>query len=114
MESKIKEVIDELVELCERAHINHNINNLFHVLIAYLRTPKEKSEYDYTINAVIASIILNTLDEMKETEVTLDKSELAILCKSIMINIDEEPTEEIKEEIKEDINVVKDEAKEGV
>src|SRR6185503_10753391 len=89
MDQKIKEVIDELIMLCEKAGINENQHNLLHVLIAYLRIPKIKEEEDYAINAVVASLINDILPHIKEEDLKVTKSELAIFCKSIMINNEE-------------------------
>jgi len=100
---KIEEVINDIKELCNNAKIT-DPTNLFHVLVAYLRDNEIKTEEDYAINAVVSSLIYETINQIKEDEIKVNKKELGILCRAIMIADDEEE-EIIIDEKKDEVNI---------
>jgi len=99
MEEKIKAVITEISEMCEKAHINEKPENFIHILIAYLRTPIKKDVIDYAINGIVANIICDAIKTCKNKEMMITTSELKILCEAIKLQDDTETEiENIKEE----------------
>lgn len=106
MEKRIEEVVHDIAKVCEEAKLNEDPKNLIHVLIAYLRTNKVKSEEDYAINAIVAVLIHDTLLQLKDDSLNMAVNEIVILCKALMIY--DESHEDIPEEIQKDIKVIYD------
>lgn len=100
MENIIDEVICDISKVCEDAKLNEDPKNLIHVLIAYLRTNKIKSEEDYAINAIVSVLIYELLSKLKVETVNVSINELAIFCKALMI-YDESHEEKLEEKLDE-------------
>ena len=90
METKIKETVEEILDVCTKANIVENPENLIHVLIAYFNCPEIKTELEYAINAIIANMIHDITGNIKGDEIKLTTSELQRLCKCIMIKNEKE------------------------
>lgn len=99
MEKRIEEVVHDIAKVCEEAKLNEDPKNLIHVLIAYLRTSKVKSEEDYAVNAIVAVLIHDTLLQLKEDSLTMAINEIAILCKAIMIYDGDSEEEDLDEDV---------------
>ena len=90
MENEIKETVEEILDVCAKANIVGNPENLIHVLIAYFRCPELKTDIDYAVNAIIAHVIHDITGNIKGDEVKITTSELRRFCKCIMIKNEEE------------------------
>jgi hypothetical protein len=111
MDEKIKKVIDEIGDLCEKANIDSSLPNLIHILIAYIRTPEIKTEEDYAINAIVAAMIYGILPRVDHKKLKISADELRILCNAIMVNkiVTVELPDEEKIEFNEDgLNILCD------
>ncbi len=93
MEDIIKDTVEEILDVCTKANIVENPENLIHVLIAYFHCTEFKTEVEYAINAILANMIHDITGNIKGDEIKITTSELQRLCKCIMIK--SEP-EEIK------------------
>lgn len=90
MENQIKEVVEEILDVCTKANIVENPENLIHVLIAYFYCPEIKTDIDYAINAIVANMIHDITGNIKGDEFKITTSELQRLCKCIMIKNEKE------------------------
>lgn len=90
MEQQIKETIEEILDVCTKANIVENPENLIHVLIAYFNCPEIKTDVEYAINAIIAHMIHDITGNIKGDEFKMTTSELQRLCKCIMIKNEKE------------------------
>ena len=93
MEDIIKETVEEILDICAKANIVDNPENLIHVLIAYFHCPEIKTEIEYAINAIIANMIHDITCNIKGDEIKITTSELQRLCKCIMIKSESEKEE---------------------
>src|SRR5712671_6365810 len=99
MDERIEAVVHDIAKVCEEAGLVDHPENLIHIIIAYLRTNKVKTEEDYAINAIVAVLIYEASARIKEDTFKIAVNEIGILCKALMIY---DNSHEEKKEIQED------------
>ena len=96
MEKKLKELVDEILDVCIKSHIVENPENLIHVLLAYLRCNNNRTIDDYAANAIVADIIYSITGNIKSDEIKITTSELQRLCQCITVSNIEEQNDSIE------------------
>lgn len=88
MKEKLEKVVDDIHNVGLNANLKNDPINFLHLLIAYLRTGKNKSEEDYGVNVIVASLIYKLVSTMKDDKIKLSKDEIQTFCSTIMADID--------------------------